>query len=448
MFRSLVCVLCLLAMLGPPQRAFSQSAPVFPSESTPLQQQADSLFKQILVDPKNLDIAFRYAEISSALGDYEAAIGALERMLFYSRDLPRVELELGLIYFRLGSYEMSRSHFEKAISSVDTPDDIHQRVTAFEREIDRRLSPNQYSVHAQAGLRFQTNANSGPDSAVIRALGFDATLTNQFRQASDWNHFGLVNARYSYDFENQRGDTWESGIVTYYARQWSQSRLNLGLVEVDTGPRLSGGIGSGWTIRPYALANVVTLADRDYLNTGGGGLSLRWQSIWWQIEPSIEFRSRRYQNSTPYPTASDQSGRQWTGALAGNGMTAVNNLRWQARLSTSRVETTITGLSYRQFGIELALPYEFGGFFGPPERAWTIAPAVAYLDSRYGAPYAIVDPVVTRHDRQWIVGATLDMGLWRNVGLALQVQYLHTASNLSNYRTQDLVVTTGPTIHF
>ena len=42
----------------------------------------------------NLDVAFRYAEVSTKLHDFEAAIGALERMLFFNASLPRVKLEL------------------------------------------------------------------------------------------------------------------------------------------------------------------------------------------------------------------------------------------------------------------------------------------------------------------------------------------------------------------
>ena len=447
MSRVLARVLCLLALLCPAMGAKAEvTAPVLGRSE--MQAEVDLLFKQILVNPKNLDLTFRYAELSSALGDYEAAIGALERMLFYNQQLPRVELELGLIYFRLGSYELARNHFEKAIAGADTPDQVRQRVNAFLREIARRISPNQYSVYGQVGLRYQTNANAGPNSSIVHALGNDATLSSQFLRKPDWNRFALISARYAYDFETQRGDTWESGITAYYSSQWTFSRLNLGLVEVETGPRLSLGGGAALTVHPYVLGTVATLADRQYLSGGGAGASLRWQGVWVQIEPGLEYRDRRYTNSVPYPTASDQSGHQWTGSLAASGMTPITGLRWQARLSNSRTTTTLDALSYRQSGIEFALPYEFEGFFGQAGRLWTLAPSVSFTDTKYGAPYFIVDPFITRRDRQWSVGTILDMSLWRDIGFATQVQYLHTGSNLPNYRTTNFVVTAGPTVRF
>src|SRR5215203_1659228 len=42
----------------------------------------DAMFAQVLREPANLDLSFRFAETATAAGDYEAAIGALERMLF------------------------------------------------------------------------------------------------------------------------------------------------------------------------------------------------------------------------------------------------------------------------------------------------------------------------------------------------------------------------------
>ena len=54
----------------------------------------DAMFAQVLREPANLDLSFRFAEVATATGDYEAAIGALERMLFYNPALPRARLEL------------------------------------------------------------------------------------------------------------------------------------------------------------------------------------------------------------------------------------------------------------------------------------------------------------------------------------------------------------------
>ena len=74
-----------------------------------LERQYEAAFQEIFKDPGNLDKTFRYAELAVELGNFEAAISALERMLLINPNLPRVRLELGVLYFRLGSYQLART---------------------------------------------------------------------------------------------------------------------------------------------------------------------------------------------------------------------------------------------------------------------------------------------------------------------------------------------------
>jgi hypothetical protein len=164
----------------------------------------EALFRRVLREPANLDLSFRFAEMATRAGDYEAAIGALERMLFYKPDLPRVKLELAILYFRLGSYEMARSYFQGALAA-GAPPEVTARVQPFLVEIDRRLSTTQWSAFGQIGTRYQTNANAGPTSALVRGAGFDVILDKRFVKRPDWNAFGLMAIRHIHDFENQRG---------------------------------------------------------------------------------------------------------------------------------------------------------------------------------------------------------------------------------------------------
>ncbi len=71
-------------------------------------EQAIALFQQLLKDPTNVDVNFRYAEAAVKLGNYEGAISALERLLLYNPNFPGVKLQLAELYARLGSYNAAR----------------------------------------------------------------------------------------------------------------------------------------------------------------------------------------------------------------------------------------------------------------------------------------------------------------------------------------------------
>ena len=55
---------------------------------TELQREADQLFEQLLKDPKNVDLTLRYAEAAAKLGNLEAAVSSLERLLLLDCDFP------------------------------------------------------------------------------------------------------------------------------------------------------------------------------------------------------------------------------------------------------------------------------------------------------------------------------------------------------------------------
>ena len=85
-----------------PGPAAVQPAP----KSAELEREYDEAFQEMLKKPADLDVLFKFATIASKTGDLEGAISALERMLLIDNNLPRVRLELGVLYYRLGSYEV------------------------------------------------------------------------------------------------------------------------------------------------------------------------------------------------------------------------------------------------------------------------------------------------------------------------------------------------------
>ncbi len=166
--------------------------------------------------------------------------------------------------------------FDAVLNAPDTPADVRTEVQTYLAAVDKALAINQLSVYGQFGLAYQTNANAGPNSANVLALGQNALLSPQFQKTPDWNAFGLVTVHDFYDFNDQRGDGWESDLITYYSQQFKVTRLDLGLAELRTGPRLGIGDYGGLTVHPYAIGNVLTLGGANYLNTAGAGVSLNW----------------------------------------------------------------------------------------------------------------------------------------------------------------------------
>lgn len=83
----------------------------------------DLAYEQLIANPSDLDLTVTYAELAVELGDYEAAIAPLERLLVHNPDVPKVKLELGILYYLLGSYDAAKTYLTDAkASAVNEPD--------------------------------------------------------------------------------------------------------------------------------------------------------------------------------------------------------------------------------------------------------------------------------------------------------------------------------------
>ena len=132
--KALLAITLLLWLASP---AAADDAPL---DRAALQAKKEALFAQMLKEPANLDVTFAYADVSAQLGDNEAAVAALERMLLFNPNLPRVDLELGVLYFRMGSFEAAQSYFDKAMS-FNPPPEVADRVTEYLGKINSAEQP-------------------------------------------------------------------------------------------------------------------------------------------------------------------------------------------------------------------------------------------------------------------------------------------------------------------
>ena len=441
---------CLLASL-PVGGAFAQTPPAQPvSAAQVVQDGYEALFKQMFANPSNLEIAFKFAEQAAARGDYEAAIGALERMLFFNPNLPRVKLELGVLYFKLGSWDLARGYFEDAIKGPGVPDDIRAQVNAYLAEIARRQAPYEFAVFAQAGARWQSNANVGPNSVDVLAGGVNATLGNQFARAPDWNWFQLATALYSHKI-NKRGDAMEVIFTGYASQQHKFTQFDLALAEVTVGPRIA--IDQSSSFKFYGIGTIAQLAHKKYIETNGEGFSIRGPLGNIGIaEGYIEHRWRRFFDSDEFPTASLQTGHLWTAAalaeLRFGWLRLTGRFGWD-RNDARRDFFGVNSNSYDRFSIDFGLPIEFSvpGFDGL-QKLVIITPTYGYSETRYVDPNVFVDPMLVRFDKETRVGGVIDVQLYQNWGLRTTVSHTWIISNLPNYDLKNFSVAFGPTARF
>ena len=192
-----------------------------PEQLAVIEQQKEEVFKQLFKDPTNLSLLFKYANLSIIVGDLEAAIGVFEQMLIYDSELPRIRLELGVLYFRLGAYALANNYL-KSVKEFNPPPEVEARVDQFLEAIVSAEEPIKWNQTLSLGWKHTTNGNSGINADFIeigdlllevdpdsKREGDRSTLFNYSLSIDqDLNHPRGDNIQYFFSYGADRFDTF------------------------------------------------------------------------------------------------------------------------------------------------------------------------------------------------------------------------------------------------
>jgi tetratricopeptide (TPR) repeat protein len=416
--------------------------------------QFEQTFKQMLANPADLDVTFRYAELAIQVGDFEAAISALERMLLFNPDLPRVRLELGVLYFRLGSYAVARSYLQRAIEGPNVPDDVRSRVAIYLAEIDKRMSPHQLAGSIYGGVRYQTNANAGPERSAITLRGvipggqFD--LDGRFTKKNDWNLFASGSLRHTYDPQLQSGDVLVTEATVYAAKQLEQDQLDLLFIELTFGPRgqfFRDGL-EGVSYRPYVLVDYVGLEDSLYFYAPGAGINFTKQFTPAFIgEANFQAKDKTYSNTARRPNADDQDGPEY-------------ETRFDVRYQLTNDIALSGGAFYRsesaelkfhsndEVGLTAGVVHVYAAPFGLTTQDWTSSLTGVWQQTSYHEPDPVVDPNEERQDREWRATFLTSVPISADWSVIATLQRTVVESNFKNFTYTNTAASIGAAWRF
>ena len=415
-----------------------------PANSQTTSDLLNPLFQGILARPSDFNNALQYGAQATA-GNIESAISTYEQLLFYNPNLASVRFELGVLYYRLGSYEMARSYFDSALKMKDMTPPLRQRTEDLIAAIDKKLQPDQFSGVAQSGFRYQTNAALGPAAGTALASG--KVFNNSFAARPDGNWFGAFGLNYVHDFEEQNGNTFEASAVGYDAQQFKLHQFDIGVMELRAGPRfgIASDTANGLSIKPYFVATGATLADAAYYGGLGGGLTTHVKVGDVSLDPYAEIVRQSFRNLTLYPLASGMSGTLSTVGLQASGPVYAG-LGFQSRVTYAHADATFNPFGYNAYAGDVWLPWNFSPL--GDGRTWTLTPTAGVSWWQYAAPDPTIDPKTTPNILEWRVGLGLEVPIWKLLYLGLLTQYRADVSNIPAFSMHDFSVTAGPTMRF
>ncbi|MBN9088259.1 MAG: hypothetical protein J0J01_15220 [Reyranella sp.] len=375
-----------------------------------LDRQYDAAFQEMLQKPADLDVLFKFAAIASQTGDLEGAISALERMLLINANLPRVRLELGVLYYRLNSYEVARTYLEGALQSPSVPPDVRNRAEQFLAQIVNQAKPSQFHGEAFVGFRYQSNANLGPATSAVRLFGQAANLNQQAIGSPDWGAVSTLQVRHTYDFGTQDKATLETFFTGYANRQFTQSAANVWLLDLTTGPRFQvfNGTFEDMTVKPLLAAGAIWVNDTYYYASYGGGVEVNTLLSDRLRNVSTAVWRRHENTDTAYlPTNSLFRGTEYTfNTVFPFQLTPIVSLFGSG--SAQRFMSDLAPWqSYTLWGIGGGMTFRFGDPVLKTGLPWIVSLTASEQWWHYDAPDVTVDPTAYRDQTDFILNLTL-----------------------------------------
>jgi len=407
------------------------------------EQRREALLQQMLARPNDLDLAFEYAHLSADAGDYEGAISTLERMLIYAPNTPRIQFELGVLYYRLGAYDVARSYFEQVLANPSVPPDIAKQVKLYIQQLSLAADPPAFSASIFSAIRYETNANFGPGTQSVTLNGIDFTLDSQSVGKPGWSALNIGTLHYSYDLKKQ-GDKIEFDFLAYSTAYFDNDLddIDLDFFEWTLGPSFNlKRWGWGQTrLYTYAIADLAYLGYDTYFTAPGAGIRLLSFSAERSVlDARLETRYREFNDTYDLPTNSWRDGFQTRLGV---------NYSYYA---TPEFVITTQGYMQREDADvefyadwEIALSGGFAWTFDNPicncKYPWTWQVGGGVILRDYDAPDPTINFFEAEEDETWWARTAVVVPVAETWALVPQVEYRDQQSNY-DIRTFDNLTT-------
>ena len=410
------------------------------------EQQREALLQQMLARPNDLDLAFKYARLSADAGDYEGAISTLERMLIYAPNTPRIQFELGVLYYRLGAYDVARSYFEQVLANPSVPPDVAKQVKLYIQQLSLAADPPAFSASIFSAIRYETNANFGPGTQSVTLNGIDFTLDSQSVGRPGWSALNIGTLHYSYDLKKQ-GDKIEFDFLAYSTAYFDNDLddIDLDFFEWTLGPSFNlKRWGWGQTrLYTYAIADLAYLGYDTYFTAPGAGIRLLSFSAERSVlDARLETRYREFNDTYDLPTNSWRDGFQTRLGV---------NYSYYA---TPEFVITTQGYMQREDADvkfyadwEIALSGGFAWTFDNPicqcKYPWTWQVGGGVILRDYDAPDPTINFFEAEEDETWWARTAVVVPVAETWALVPQVEYRDQRSNYDIRTFDDLTTLLG-----
>ena len=318
----------------------------------------DITYGDILANPDDIVLNFRWAKAQLGRGDVRGASATLERILVLDPNLAPVRLYYAIVLYRLDSLDEARAQFDR-LRGMNVSPEVASDIDRYISAIERRRKRLRQAVTLTLGSQIDSNRNAAASDKEQLVTGTLTQITSSSdKPTNDIAYIGALRYDLSYDLGYQEGHEIFASMTGYASDQVQLDSLDLGSFSVDAGARIRGGY---WVLTPSVNQTAQSLSKEKYLTSRTGRLRLDWNPRpFFNLNGDISYSDERYQNTSESSALRLHSGQRYGARLGGNYTWTPNN-RTTVNLFAGEKDAARTYYSYDSLSGELIHAYLFGG---------------------------------------------------------------------------------------
>ena len=276
---------------------------------------ADVTYEQVMADPDNVDLNYRYAQTQVRHGQLKGASATLERILLLNPSLTPIRLFYGVVLYRLDNL-MEAEREIGAVLASNPPDAIRAEAARYLAEIHKRQKRTQLTGRLGVGWEYDDNRNAAPSTGIDLFGGSPVQLNPGSLRHDDTSILFLGNVEAHHDLGLAAGHELFATFNYYRAEQTLQKNLNL----TAYSPALGGVYKTPFfNVTPQLVYDYVLLAQTTFLRNRGIDLRVdKKLSARADLYADVHDVRQVYSPTAVVPTATDRTGIQVDTTLGGD----------------------------------------------------------------------------------------------------------------------------------
>jgi tetratricopeptide (TPR) repeat protein len=293
------------------QQALTQTRQASQTAAQSAEQKAaegagDIAYDQVLADPDNAELNYRYAKLQVARGEIRDAAATLERILIKNPGLAQVRLFYAIVLYRLDILPEARKELA-ALEKQPLPDGIRAEVREFIRRIEKRQRKTGIQTLFGIGFEQDSNANAAPDDGYKLVADAPVKLNTGLKE-DDQTLIGLAHVGFKLDPGWQSGHNFFADFDFYRAEKNELDSLDFEAYSWDFGGTYKTRYGD---FSPTAVFGYCQIDNVAYLRTRGARLGYE-RKLTNRLSAFASFggQFQEFIVSHAAPTADERTGNQ------------------------------------------------------------------------------------------------------------------------------------------